>query len=110
MLFTDVIRKKRDGGELSDEEIQFFVDGLSDNSLPVEQVAALAMAIYLNSMSFGEAGKLTLAMAASGTVIDWTQQKVWMDPLSTNIRPVASATRSAFCLPQSPPLVVVMCR
>jgi len=76
MLFTDVIRKKRDGGELSDEEIQFFVDGLSDNSLPVEQVAALAMAIYLNSMSFGEAGKLTLAMAESGTVIDWAAESL----------------------------------
>jgi len=36
MLFTDVIRKKRDGGELSDDEIQFFVDGLADNSLPAE--------------------------------------------------------------------------
>ncbi len=71
MLFTDVIRKKRDGGELSDEEIQFFVDGLADSSLPAEQVSSLAMAIFLNSMSFDEAAKLTLAMAASGTVLDW---------------------------------------
>jgi len=72
MLFTDVIRKKRDGGELSDEEIQFFVDGLADNSLPAEQVSSLAMAIFLNSMSFREAAKLTLAMASSGTVLDWS--------------------------------------
>ena len=71
MLFTDVIRKKRDGGELSDEEIQFFVDGLADNSLPAEQVSSLAMAIFLNSMSFDEAAKLTLAMASSGTVLEW---------------------------------------
>ena len=71
MLFTDVIRKKRDGGELSDEEIQFFVDGLADESLPAEQVSSLAMAVFLNSMSFDEAAKLTLAMADSGTVLDW---------------------------------------
>ena len=74
MLFTDVIRNKRDGGELSDEEIQFFVDGLADNSLPAEQVSSLAMAIFLNSMSFAEAGKLTRAMAASGTVLDWSAE------------------------------------
>ena len=71
MLFTDVIRKKRDGGELNDEEIQFFVDGLADESLPAEQVSALAMAVFLNSMSFDEAAKLTLAMSASGTVLEW---------------------------------------
>lgn len=71
MLFTDVIRRKRDGGELSDEQIQFFVDGLADNSIPAEQVSSLAMAIFLNSMSFDEAAKLTLAMAASGTVLEW---------------------------------------
>ena len=74
MLFTDVIRTKRDGGELSDEQIEFFVDGLADDSLPAEQVSALAMAIFLNSMSFDEAGKLTLAMANSGTVLDWTAE------------------------------------
>jgi thymidine phosphorylase len=74
MLFTNVIRKKRDGGTLSDDEIQFFVDGLADNSLPAEQVSSLAMAIFLNSMSFAEAGKLTLAMAASGTVLDWSSE------------------------------------
>ena len=74
MLFTDVIRKKRDGFELSDEEIQFFVDGLADSSLPAEQVSSLAMAIFLNSMSFDEAAKLTLAMAASGTVLEWSPE------------------------------------
>jgi len=74
MLFTDVIRTKRDGGELSDEQIEFFVDGLADDSLPAEQVSALAMAIFLNSMSFDEAGKLTLAMANSGTVLDWSTE------------------------------------
>ena len=72
MLFTDVIRRKRDGGELSDGQIAFFVDGLADGSLPAEQVSSLAMAIFLNGMSFDEAGKLTIAMANSGTVLDWS--------------------------------------
>ncbi|MDZ7644694.1 MAG: hypothetical protein U5K76_10995 [Woeseiaceae bacterium] len=71
MLFTDVIRVKRDGGELSGEQIGLLVAGLADGSLPAEQVAALAMAIFLNSMTFDEAGLLTLAMARSGTVLDW---------------------------------------
>jgi len=71
MLFTDVIRTKRDGGVLSDDQIQFFVDGLADNSIPAEQVSALAMAVFLNSMTFEEAGKLTRSMAVSGAVLDW---------------------------------------
>jgi len=74
MLFTDVIRTKRDGGSLSNEQIRFFVDGLADGSIPAEQVSALAMAIFLNSMSFEEAGCLTAKMAASGTVLDWSQE------------------------------------
>ncbi len=74
MLFTDIIRKKRDGGELTPEEVAFFVDGLADGSIPAEQVAALAMAVFLNSMSAEEAGCLTLAMAASGSVIEWQDE------------------------------------
>jgi len=71
MLFTDIIRKKRDGGELSTAEIEFFVNGLADGSIPAEQVASLAMAIFLNSMTADEAGQLTMGMAASGTVLEW---------------------------------------
>ena len=71
MLFKDVIRKKRDGGELGDEEIRLFVEGLADESLPAEQVSALAMAILLNGMTPGETAKLTLGMAHSGTVLEW---------------------------------------
>ena len=74
MLFTDVIRKKRDGAALDDADIEFFVNGLADGSLPAEQVSSLAMAIFLNSMSFEEAGKLTTAMANSGTVLDWSRE------------------------------------
>ena len=70
MLFTDVIRRKRDGAELRDEDIRYFVDGLADSSLPAEQVAALAMAIYLNSMSFEETSKLTIAMVIA--LVGWS--------------------------------------
>lgn len=74
MLFAEVIRKKRDGGELNEAEIAFFVAGLSDASIPAEQVSALAMAVFLNGMSFEEAGRLTLGMANSGTVLDWASE------------------------------------
>ena len=74
MLFTDIIRKKRDGGELTPVEISFFVDGLADGSIPAEQVSALAMAVFLNSMTAEEAGQLTLAMAASGSVLEWQDE------------------------------------
>ena len=74
MLFTDIIRRKRDGDELRDEDIALFVKGLADESIAAEQVAALAMAIYLNSMNFDETSKLTLAMASSGTELDWSSE------------------------------------
>jgi len=72
MLFVDVIRAKRDGGELNEEQIKLFVDGLADGSIPREQVAALAMAVCLNSMTFEETAGLTIGMSASGTVLDWS--------------------------------------
>lgn len=76
MLFTDVIRKKRDGRELSAEEIALFVNGLADGSIPAEQVSSLAMAVFLNGMTADEAGQLTMGMATSGTVLDWRDQNL----------------------------------
>ena len=66
MLFTDVIRHKRDGLGLRDDELDFFVQGLTDSSIPAEQVSALAMAIFINGMTFEEAGRLTLGMSEIG--------------------------------------------
>ncbi|MEM1176484.1 MAG: thymidine phosphorylase [Pseudomonadota bacterium] len=74
MLFTDVIRSKRDGGSLSPQQIQLLVNGLADQSIPAEQVSALAMAVFFNGMSFDEAAMLTRAMARSGTVLDWSTE------------------------------------
>ena len=74
MLFVDVIQKKRDGEELTTEEIEFFVKGLADSSIPSEQVAALAMAVIFRSMTFDEAATLTTEMANSGTVLEWQSE------------------------------------
>ncbi len=76
MLFADVIQKKRDGGVLTAAEIEFFVKGLADASIPAEQVSALAMAVVFKSMSFDEAATLTTEMASSGTVLDWRSENL----------------------------------
>jgi thymidine phosphorylase len=73
MIFKDVIRRKRDGGALTREEIDFLVRGLVDSTIPAEQVAALAMAVFFRSMSFAEAGALTVAMADSGARLRWEE-------------------------------------
>jgi thymidine phosphorylase len=71
VLVTDIIRRKRDGRALRSDEIALFVAGLADESIPAEQVSALAMAIFLNGMSAEEAADLTREMANSGSVLDW---------------------------------------
>jgi thymidine phosphorylase len=72
MLAQEVIRKKRDGGKLSTEEIGFFVSGITSGAVSEGQIAALAMATVLNGMERDEAVALTLAMRDSGTVLDWS--------------------------------------
>lgn len=70
MRMYDVIQKKRDGGELSQEELQFFIKGYTDGSIPDYQAAALLMAIFLKGLNKRETGDLTYAMMLSGDVID----------------------------------------
>lgn len=70
MRAVDVIAKKRDGGELSREEIAFFVDGFTRGEIPDYQAAAWAMAVLLKGMTSRETLDLTLSMAASGDQID----------------------------------------
>ena len=70
MNAIDVIAKKRDGGELSREEIEFFVQGCTRGDIPDYQVAAWLMAVYLRGMSDRETLDLTLAMAHSGDMLD----------------------------------------
>ncbi|HET7377908.1 MAG TPA: thymidine phosphorylase, partial [Anaerolineae bacterium] len=70
MRAVDIIEKKRDGGELTEEEINFFVDGLTRGSIPDYQTAAFCMAIYFKGMTQHETADLTMAMAHSGTIMD----------------------------------------
>jgi pyrimidine-nucleoside phosphorylase len=68
----DIIRNKRDGGELSREEIASFVGGVVDGSWADYQSSALLMAVYLNGMTTGEMESLTQAMLNSGDVLDFS--------------------------------------
>ena len=70
MRMVDIIIKKRDNQELSEEEIEYFIQGYCDGAIPDYQASALAMAILLNGMSARETIALTLAMAHSGDVLD----------------------------------------
>ena len=73
MLPQEIIRKKRDGGTLSAEEIRFFVDGITSGGVTEGQISALAMAVFFQGMEFDERVALTLAMRDSGSVLDWSE-------------------------------------
>ncbi len=70
MLMTDLIAAKRDGKELSTEEISFFVDGFTEGSIPDYQMSAMCMAILFRGMTDREILDLTLAMERSGDILD----------------------------------------
>jgi thymidine phosphorylase len=72
MYVPDLIRTKRDGGELSEDEIRALVTGITDGSVSDAQVGALAMAIVLRGMTAAERIALTGAMRDSGDVLDWS--------------------------------------
>jgi pyrimidine-nucleoside phosphorylase len=72
MRMVDIIAKKRDGKELSTEEIQFLVDGYTNGSIPDYQMSAWAMAVLFRGMTPRETGDLTMAMAKSGEQLDLT--------------------------------------
>lgn len=66
----DIIMKKRNGEELSKEEIRYFIQGYTKGEIPDYQMAALAMAVYFRGMTQKETTELTLAMAYSGDTVD----------------------------------------
>ncbi len=70
MRIYDIISRKRDGFELTDEEIHFFIDGYVKSEIKDYHASALLMAIYLNGMSDREMVTLTLEMAKSGDMLD----------------------------------------
>lgn len=70
MRFVDIIEKKKNKEELTDDEIKFWIDGVTDESIPDYQTSALLMAIVLNGMTDHETAKLAECMMNSGDVID----------------------------------------
>ncbi|WP_057764248.1 pyrimidine-nucleoside phosphorylase [Cytobacillus praedii] len=70
MRMVDIIENKRDAKELSTEEIQFFIKGYTDGSIPDYQVSSLMMAIFFQGMTEKERADLTMAMVESGDKID----------------------------------------
>jgi pyrimidine-nucleoside phosphorylase len=70
MRTVDLIHRKRDGEELSQEEVQFLVDGYTRGDIPDYQMAAFLMAVYYSSMSDREVSVLTESMMSSGTIVD----------------------------------------
>jgi pyrimidine-nucleoside phosphorylase len=84
MRAVDIIIKKRDKGELTREEIRFFVNGIATGRIPDYQAAAWAMAVLLNGMTPRETTDLTLAIAQSGEVLDMSDVvKIAVDKHST---------------------------
>lgn len=84
MRMADIITKKRDGGVLSEQEINFFVEGYTKGIIPDYQASALAMAIVFQGMNKDETVALTKAMMYSGDVVDLSQIKgVKVDKHST---------------------------
>ena len=72
MLPQEIIKKKRDGHALSTEELNEFVRGITDESVTEAQIAAFAMAVYFQDMTFDECRDFTFAMQHSGDTLDWS--------------------------------------
>ncbi len=70
MRMYDIIRKKRDGGELTAREIDFFVNGYVKGDIPDYQASALMMATFFRNMTERETADLTMTMAKSGDTVD----------------------------------------
>ncbi len=75
MNIVDIILKKRDGHKLSNEEIAFFVKGVTDGSLPDYQISAFLMAAFIKDMDTEETASLTMEMARSGCMFDFSEIK-----------------------------------
>lgn len=72
MRMYDIIKKKRDGGELSTDEIKYFINGVADGSIPDYQISALCMAIYFRGMTIRETCDLTFAVRDSGDKLNFS--------------------------------------
>ena len=101
MRMYDIIKKKRDGGTLTKEEIEFFISGYVSGDIPDYQASALLMAIYFRGMNVDETTCLTLAITNSGDKVDLSGIKGFKadkhstggvgDKLSLVVQPLAAA-------------------
>jgi len=82
-LPAEIIKKKRGGGELSRDEIQFMINGYINGQVPDYQVSALLMAIYFQGMTAAETATLTEVMLKSGRVLDFSHLGTAVDKHST---------------------------
>ncbi|MCF6165888.1 Pyrimidine-nucleoside phosphorylase [Furfurilactobacillus rossiae] len=73
MRMVDVIDTKRNGGELTTEQIEFFINGYTKGDIPDYQVSALLMAIYLKGMTKQETATMTMTMLHSGDQLDLSE-------------------------------------
>ena len=71
MIPQEIIRKKRENITLTNQEIEAFVNGLTDSSFSDSHIAAMSMAIFLNGMNEKETLNLTKAMTHSGSILKW---------------------------------------
>jgi len=83
MSAVDVIRAKRDGGRLTDEQIDWVVGAYTRGEVADEQMSALAMAIFLNGMTAAETARWTRAMIDSGERLSWPAGRPTVDKHST---------------------------
>ena len=72
---AQIIAKKRDGHSLTSDEIAAFVSGYASDAIPDYQMAALAMAVFLNGMSFDEAAKLNIRPAGLAIRFPWYSRR-----------------------------------
>ncbi|MFS0784493.1 pyrimidine-nucleoside phosphorylase [Bacillus sp. 1P06AnD] len=70
MRMVDLIEKKRDGGELTKEEINFMIEGYTDGSIPDYQMSSFLMSVFFKGMTPEETANMTMAMVESGDQID----------------------------------------
>jgi len=83
LRIAELIALKRDSKELTNDQIKFIIDSITNNEIQPEQIGALLMSIYINGMTTGETTILTESMKNSGTVFEWEDKQFVVDKHST---------------------------